>query len=96
LANFQSLPKFFYTPHTLCPRWRKLAACAQFKILFTAPTQHSGALSPSLLERGNGGEDSTVYFKSLRKAKILKKLLIEKYFISLHSKKQNKLSYVLV
>ncbi len=52
--------------------------------------------APSLLERGNGGEDSTVYFKSLRKAKILKKLLIEKYFISLHSKKQNKLSYVLV
>ncbi len=68
----------------------------QFKILFTSPTQHYCALSPSLLERGNGGEDSTVYFKSLRKAKILKKLLIKKYFISLHSKKQNKLSYVLV
>ncbi len=39
-------------------RWRKLAACAQFKILFTSPTQHYCALPPSLLERGNGGEDS--------------------------------------
>ena len=68
----------------------------QFINLFTSPTQHYCALFPSLLERGNGGEDSTVYFKRLRKAKILKKLLIKKYFISLHSKKQNKLSYVLV
>ena len=42
------------------PRWRKLAARTQFKILFTSPTQHYCALPPSLLERGNGGEDSTV------------------------------------
>ena len=48
------------------PRWRKLAACAQFKIqnseftiLFTSPTHHYCALPPSLLERGNGGEDSS-------------------------------------
>ena len=33
--------------------------CAQFTILFTSPTQHYCALPPSLLERGNGGEDSS-------------------------------------
>ena len=40
------------------PRWRELTDCAQFKILFTFPTQHYCPLPPSLLERGNGGEDS--------------------------------------
>ena len=85
LANFQSLPKLiiinhFYSPAGASlqlvpnsPRWRKLAACAQFTIQNSLPRWRklaacaqftiqnsifsSCALPPSLLERGNGGED---------------------------------------